>query len=126
MPPAEHTADILDFEANPGQPFFGSGIRSYGAITIFGKRQSCEYTRGEAEYLDPDVVLIGDLVDGTFLAVQKGQVLYINQQEPEYEDDWRSCAIRTDWSLARFAERLEACAEELPSDFEEARKRFAA
>ena len=122
----EDTAGILDFIMPSGQPFFGSGIRSYGAISILGKPQSSQYTTDEAEYLDGTVVIIGELVDGTLLAVQKNQVLYINQQEPEYEDDWRSCTIRTNWSLAEFANRLETKAEDLPSGFEEARKRFAA
>jgi hypothetical protein len=125
MPHHEDTIDILDFSMSSGQPFFGSGIRSYGTTTILGKPQASQCTTDEAEYLDDNVVIIGGLMDGTLLAIQKDQVLYINQQEPEYEHDWRSCAIRTNWSLAEFSALLETAAEGLPSDFEEARHRFA-
>jgi hypothetical protein len=124
MPSNESSDGILNFVTDSGQAFFGSGIRSYGAITILGKAQSSEYTAAQSEYVDDDVVIIGQLMDGSLLAVQKGLVLYINQMEPDYENDWQSCAVRTGLSLAAFAKHLEMSAEDLPPDFETARERF--
>jgi len=106
-------------------PFLGNGIRSYGAITILGYEQALEITKKQSVFLGEEVLLFGELADGSFIGLFNSRVVFINQMEPEYEKGWRESSVRSPFTLQEFNDALEKDSSLLPTDYWAAFERFS-
>jgi len=100
-----------------GKPFLGNGLRSYGSISIFGYEQALEVTKNESDWLDEEVLIFGELMDGSFIGLYEGRVVFINPMEPEYEKDWRMSSVMSSLTLPEFNNALENNPCLLPNDY---------